>query len=1528
MNVMQSQNSKSSIVKAFIALAMLFALLLSTSCTTKRSEIEKLQKHRIAVIHSWDESGEENNLFKEKMQEEFFEAGINAEIHHYYLNILHNPIKPLVNNGVWMKYYGDSIRLLKPDVILVNDDPALECIINYHIDDSLFTNTPVVFAGVSALHKDSLHHFPLMTGFEDRIDYARNLEMFRKITGEAYITVELDSNNFDNRLRKEFYQVLQDTTRYFNNGDFRIKEFNEHYFATHYPGIIAVNFISCASPTINRAKDAPKEDGLKITKEIHSATKNNWQLQVKYDIHSNTIIDRTRHPQFTCIREQFNTERVRFLGGYFASTETQVEDQVEYAVRILRGEHPKSLSILSHHADYYLDWDAMHMMDMPYAKYENQYVIIGAPYSIKHPIQLMLITIGSVFLFGIISFFFARYISRWRKKSNKTMNDNLEWEEKVTKLIFSNTQDSYWYMKDGKITFDQHFIDHYQLPKNEFHISEIKHAIHPNSNAAFETFLNFRKQNEKKTIRIQYSVDNGKNWHWCEVTYTVTEDLVRKNELYGLLLNIDEKKKIEDELKMGQELASQVALKENFLANISHDLRTPLGAVTGFSNLITNPEMTFEEGEREQYGEIIHQNTNMILKMIDSVVEKAALESGDLEITPKPESIASIISDCYNTNRIIAPTNLTFNVTHDSPDCQINIDYTRTKQVINNFLSNAFKFTADGSITLGWKYIAGTKLVEIFVEDTGIGIPADKQEKIFERYSKIDEQDKGTGLGLNISKTIIEKQGGKIGVQSTFGKGSKFYVQLTKIVQCLLMLFTLGISALYTSSCTKNKDIAVKANVVIIHGYDSDYEPYKDFDQEIINTLRSNGVAANVRQLYLNLDDPTFDAVKEIKDFKLQNEHSQWKPDLILTEGDRSAHAILDAMDAGIKENALYIFGSLHHPEWERLRARTNVVPIYDPIEYNKNIALATELTGKNCIEIELDYFMQDSLIREELKEALKRPPYIDNTDFHLADVTDEKIRTIWKDSIIVFTLSTANPEYNNYVPFDNLEDAYANLTNIYQYSYLYPQISVKRDMYSNNIVDKTGRPQFTAVKADFGNGSGRYLAGYFADYATVAHDLGRFGARLMRGADPRDLAGLTHEKHYFMDYQAMEALGMEYSQYKNRFTIVNAPLEHYVPVVYYGSYTLIVIIVVGVIITFIVTLQFNKDKDAQNLYEDVKRRSELRKMALNNADTKTIRDEATITDIISNIHQDHSQIIPEIIHSLDINGNYRFTIYAKIDEQSNEYHWWELRFVVLHDKHNTKNVAGIIINIDKAKKYEEELRAAMMLAEEAKQKEDFLMTISHEIRTPLNAVVGFSDVVVSIPNENFSKEELAEFNKIIKTNNNALTAMIEDILMFSRIESGRIQYMMNDFEASTIVSELNEEWRDLIPDSIEFKSLIFRKNAIVHNDKVRIKYIINQFMSNAVKFCKSGRILLYCQYHLNDDLIEYSVIDSGIGMTHEKQKAAFNLFWKDDEFTPGLGLGLSVAQQLADGMGIRITVDSKPGHGSKFSVIAKARLE
>ena len=123
-------------------------------------------------------------------------------------------------------------------------------------------------------------------------------------------------------------------------------------------------------------------------------------------------------------------------------------------------------------------------------------------------------------------------------------------------------------------------------------------------------------------MRLHLTPDEGKNWYWAEAMYTATDESAKKNELYGLLLNIDQKKETEEKLEQAQILASQVALKENFLANISHDLRTPLGAVTGFSSMLTTPGMTFEEGEREMYGEVIHQNTDMILNMKEQYITR------------------------------------------------------------------------------------------------------------------------------------------------------------------------------------------------------------------------------------------------------------------------------------------------------------------------------------------------------------------------------------------------------------------------------------------------------------------------------------------------------------------------------------------------------------------------------------------------------------------------------------------------------------------------------------------------------------------------------------------------------------------------------------------------------------------------------------------------------------------------------------------------------------------------------------------
>ena len=197
------------------------------------------------------------------------------------------------------------------------------------------------------------------------------------------------------------------------------------------------------------------------------------------------------------------------------------------------------------------------------------------------------------------------------------------------------------------------------------------------------------------------------------------------------------------------------------------------------------------------------------------------------------------------------------------------------------------------------------------------------------------------------------------------------------------------------------------------------------------------------------------------------------------------------------------------------------------------------------------------------------------------------------------------------------------------------------------------------------------------------------------------------------------------------------------------------------------------------------------------------------------------------------------------------------------------------MINIDESKRYEENLRKAMLLAEEAKQKEDFLTTISHEIRTPLNAVVGFSDVLVSMPPDSFTPEEMAEYAKIIKANNTSLSAMIEDILMFSRIESGRIQYVKNEFDAAELVRELVHEWHDLVPEGVVLYDIPVLPGITINNDRTRVKYILNQLMSNAVKFTKKGSIAIGVEYHFNSDEVEFFVCDTGCGIPKEKQQLA-----------------------------------------------------
>ncbi len=1516
----------------FIVSAIVLITLTLSACGG--NAVSDLPKHSIVVIHSWDSVSEENDQFSKTMDDEFVQQNINAEVHHIYANMRHRLGKNFMDED-WPKYC-DSLKKWKPEVILLNDDPIVEWALRLPERDSILLKTPVIFSGVNALLRDSLHRYPLMTGFEDHIDFRRNIELLMKIENTQSVIVELDFSDTDIKLRQQLESILADTTKFVNNSDFHVTALHKDSLAKKYPGQAVVSVISCERPYINHAVGEEESVGKDNILKLQTRSKEMIHLQVKHDIYGTSLIDHSHRPQYTCIREQFNNPgRVRFLGGYFTSTATQISDQVAYAVDIINGYSPKSLPISVHRSDYYMDWNAMQMMTPPmqYSKFSNQFTIINAPEHLADPFFFSLKAGGVLLVVIAIIYGIAYSLSRWKRKGQRDLMEELIYEEKIQNLIFSNAKDTYWHIVDDHFILSDEFAEYFHLPSTKLTFKQIDDMVHEDSKPSLKMLLDFPKQRGRKTLRMRISPDKKRTWYWIEVIYTATEKAAKTGELYGLLLNVDRQKEIEEKLEQAQILASQVALKENFLANISHDLRTPLGAVTGFSSLLAMPGMTFEPGERESYGEIIHDNTNMILNMIDGVMQKAQIETGDLEIIPKHTSVQTLINDCYQTNRIIAPTHLKFKLETAEPDCEINIDATRTKQVINNFLSNAFKFTAEGSVTLGWRYTGDNNdLVEVYVSDTGIGVEKDKQAKLFDRYVKVNETDKGTGLGLNISKTIIEKQEGIIGMEGEFGKGSKFFFRLRKVIQCLLLIVTLGFVMGSASSCSNNEEVKNRnANVLVVHAYDKMYTPYREFNEDINHALLRKGISAHIRHIYLDLENPR----RSSNIWQLLNGidsivNKDWQPDVILSEGDRAAHVILDICnrfeDLEVLHKTPIVLGSLHHPEWDDIRKHKNIVAINDPIDYCANINLAVEMTGINCVDIELDYFHQDSLIRKELTQAINRPPYVDNTDFHIGHFSVDLLRTVWRDSTLVMCLSVASPEMNAPAPLSS-EEGFTLLTNIYANSWKFPCVSVKRDMYSSEIVDKTGRPQFTAVKAGFADGNGRYLCGYFADYHTVGADLGNTGAMILTGTNPTELIGLTHEKKKYMDFAAMQALGMDYNKYCDDFIIVGAPMEYTMPVVYYGTWVVIILVFVGALFSIMLIVQSWRDQSAQIIIDNVRRRAELRNMALHGADSRAVRNEDSVKDIIAHVHPDHSEKTELMLQALEVDGNHNYEILADIDKKG-EYHWWQLRFAVMFDHKSSKRVNGILINIDETMRHEEELRQAMMLAEEAKQKEDFLTTISHEIRTPLNAVVGFSDVMISLPEDSFSEEELMQYNKIIKSNNASLSTMIEDILMFSRIESKRIKYIPEEIDVVSLLQEVASEWQDIMPDGVQLRTVFGRPGMYIHNDRSRVHYILTQMMSNAVKFTTHGTIVLGATYNLNHDTVEFFIEDTGVGIPKEKQELAFGLFWKDNAFIPGLGLGLHVAQKLAEGMNITLHVDSKVGVGSRFSIISEGYLK
>ena len=319
--------------------------------------------------------------------------------------------------------------------------------------------------------------------------------------------------------------------------------------------------------------------------------------------------------------------------------------------------------------------------------------------------------------------------------------------------------------------------DNKLLDQNKYICRSLTKLRHPEDKYDFFFLFNEIRNKKLPGMKVNFRLKND------------DDNSYRDFEINGIPFNLDEEGRptliagciIDDQLHVDKENELQNKrekaeeadrLKSAFLANMTHDIRTPLNAIVGFSELLS---IETDLDLRENYSNLIRSNNELLLRLINDVLDLSKIESGQLSLSYAFVSLHDLMSEIYESMRLRIPAGITF-VLEPLENYKLETDSSRLTQILQNLLTNAIKYTTRGTISLG--YEIGDTFMKFHVTDTGRGVAHEDLEKIFNRFVQGKDHKAGSGLGLAICKGLVTQMGGRIGVESELGAGSTFYFTL------------------------------------------------------------------------------------------------------------------------------------------------------------------------------------------------------------------------------------------------------------------------------------------------------------------------------------------------------------------------------------------------------------------------------------------------------------------------------------------------------------------------------------------------------------------------------------------------------------------------------------------------------------------------------------------------------------------------------------------------------------------------------
>lgn len=748
-----------------------FIVMLLLVCLAGCTHSPCSSQHKIALIHSYQRGYNNAERINRLFADELKKNGLQCEIKSYYLNC-----EKYGSTDEERRISGfiDDSNIWGADLIAVLDDQATYSLMS--CNHPKVREIPVVFSGVNYPNTELLQQYPNVTGYIDRPDYLKTCQMIERIMGKVCIHV-IKGGTFLDKI------IWKDLEKQCTGHNINIRDRVNERILNISPDSLENKKISpfdSEKPTELSYLDTTMI--AKLVSDSVPARRLLWMasgvfdyslfLYTKRDFTTLRIGSLFDNPGFETINEGFGTNDY-MLGGYFTPIEIQIKDMAAGIKERLDKKMPGQ-QLQQCAKQYVVNWVTLEKYKIPEERIPEEYIIMYKPFSKKYSTLILTIKI----IVGILLLLFVSYLIYIYGREKKRKQDalrNLKYEHELLILAMESGNTYAWRFDGEKAIFDPQFYEliHYDSP--QMNIDDMVKFIHPDERERFLHQVANLSDHPKRTA--QYRCKFTGEYQWWEFRYKQICHNDNIHIITGLLQNIQEVKDKEEELIQARKVAERAELKQSFLDNMSHEIRTPLNAITGFSNLLTT-EKDLSEEEKQEFISIINDNTDLLLKLVNDVLELSRIESGNMSFNYREESVRSLLNSIYNTHQLTISSPLKFIKEFPEEDVFVHIDNMRMTQVITNFLNNAKKFTKSGHIKLGYHHQPASHEVHIFVEDTGAGIPKEELQIIFDRFYKHNEFAQGVGLGLSICKVIVEKMQGRIEVTSEINKGSRFTVVL------------------------------------------------------------------------------------------------------------------------------------------------------------------------------------------------------------------------------------------------------------------------------------------------------------------------------------------------------------------------------------------------------------------------------------------------------------------------------------------------------------------------------------------------------------------------------------------------------------------------------------------------------------------------------------------------------------------------------------------------------------------------------